>query len=392
MPDRLTDETLPFYDPHRSYQENYSEGPFGGFAGLAPAVVRRPVPAENSAGVAPEVFLGAPLTVPFGIPAGPLLNAAYVAAAFRWGYDFCHYKTVRSRPWPAHPFPNVLQVEAPPLPADDSAPPLLVAAPFADPTGRVTDEAAARLSITNSFGMPAQPVVVWQADVARAREAAGPGQVLAVSVVGTADSGDSPAAFAADFARVAALAAEAGAPVVEANLSCPNVGGHGLLCHDIAAAAAVCAAIKDQVPDRPLLVKLGHYPATARGDALLAELVAALAPYVAGFSAINAVPYPVVDAAGVQALPGAGRKMAGVCGAAIRPLGLSVVRRLAALRHAGGGRWGIVGVGGVTTPADYQAYRAAGADVVQAAAGPMWHPRLALDIAAALGVVDEARV
>ena len=29
----------------------------------------------------------------------PLLNAAYVAAAFRWGYDLCHYKTVRSRPW-----------------------------------------------------------------------------------------------------------------------------------------------------------------------------------------------------------------------------------------------------------------------------------------------------
>jgi dihydroorotate dehydrogenase (NAD+) catalytic subunit len=108
---------------------------------------------------------------------------------------------------------------------------------------------------------------------------------------------------------------------------------------------------------------------------------------VAGFSAINAVPYPVVDAAGAPALPGAGRARAGVCGAAIRPMGLDVVRRLAALRAGSGARWGIIGVGGVMTPDDYLAYRAAGADVVQAAAGPMWRPRLALDIAAALGAL-----
>ncbi|MDQ2808783.1 MAG: diguanylate cyclase [Chloroflexota bacterium] len=382
----MTDETLPFYDPHLRYQENYARGPFGLFAGEPPADARGSAGAGASVpgGVAPEAFLGAPLRVPFGIPAGPLLNAAYVAAAFRWGYDFCYYKTVRSRPWPAHAFPNVLQVTAAALSDDGTPAPALQARPFAAAGGRVSPAEMSRLSITNSFGMPAQPVAVWQADVARARAAAGPGQLLAVSVVGTVDPGDSPAAFAADFARTAALAAEAGAPVIEANLSCPNVGGHGLLCHDIAGAAAVCAAIKARVPDRPLLVKLGNYPATPAGDAALAALVAALAPYVAGFSAINAVPYPVVDATGAPALPGADRLRAGICGAAIRDLGLQVVRRLATVREASGGHWGIIGVGGVTVPADYHAYRQAGADVVQAAAGPMWHPRLALDIASDL--------
>jgi len=209
-------------------------------------------------------------------------------------------------------------------------------------------------------------------------------------VVGTADPGAGPAAFAADFARVAALAAEAGAPAIEANLSCPNVGGHGLLCHDIEQARVVAAAIRDQVADRPLLVKLGSYPSTPAGQDALAGLVDALGPYVAGFSAINAVPYPVVDAAGCPALPGAGRARAGICGAAIRPIGLDVVRRLAALRAATGALWGIIGVGGVMTPDDYLAYRAAGADVVQAAAGPMWRPQLALDIAAALGALPVA--
>jgi len=374
----MTDETQPFYDPHLSYQENYARGPFGLFAGEPPADARR----AALGGVAPAAFLGAPLRVPFGIPAGPLLNAAYVAAAFRWGYDLCHYKTVRSRPWPAHAFPNVLQVVTAAMLTDNGTPaPTLQARPFTEAGGRVAPADLGRLSITNSFGMPAQAVAVWQADVARAQAAAGPGQVLAVSVVGTVDPGDGPAAFAADFARTAALAAAAGARVIEANLSCPNVGGHGLLCHDIAGAAAVCAAIRDRVPDRPLLVKLGSYPATPAGDSALAALVAALAPYVAGFAAINAVPYSVVDASGAAALPGPERGRAGICGAAIRDLGLSVVRRLAALRLATGGRWGIIGVGGVIGPADYHAYRRAGADVVQAAAGPMWHPRLALDIA-----------
>jgi dihydroorotate dehydrogenase len=63
-------------------------------------------------------------------------------------------------------------------------------------------------------------------------------------------------------------------------------------------------------------------------------------------------------------------------------MGLDVVGRLAALRAESGGAWGIIGVGGVMTPADYRAYRRAGADAVQAAAGPMWNPRLALEIAA----------
>jgi dihydroorotate dehydrogenase len=279
-------------------------------------------------------------------------------------------------------FPNVLQVEpGAPLRDTGEAPPRLTARPFPG-NGAVPPAQVGTLSITNSFGMPTQPVAVWQADVGRARAAAGPGQALVVSVVGTADPGDGPAQFAADFVRTAGLAAEAGAPILEANLSCPNVGGHGLLCHDIAAARAVCAAIRERVPDRPLLVKLGSYPATSAGQDALAALVDALAPFVAGFSAINAVPYPVVDPTGIQALPGAGRARAGICGAAIRDMGLDVVRRLAALRAETGGAWGIIGVGGVMTPAAYRAYRRAGADVVQAAAGPMWNPRLALEIAA----------
>ncbi|MGI8588063.1 MAG: diguanylate cyclase [Chloroflexia bacterium] len=374
--------TVPFYNPNLSYQENYDRGPFGLFAEEAPPL-ERPMPAVPPlrGGVAPAEFLGAPLGLPIGIPAGPLLNAAFVAAAFRWGYDLCHYKTVRSRYWPSHPSPNVMRVGvAAPLRDDGKAQPTLRAQPFAA-DGALPAAAVSSLSITNSFGMPAQPPAAWQADVGRALEAAGPGQILAVSVVGTADPGDGPAEFTADFARAAVMAADAGATLIEANLSCPNIGGHGLLCHDIEQARAVCEAIRERVPDRRLLVKLGSYSSTQAGEDALASLVEALAPYVAGFSAINAVPYPVLGGDGEQALPGAARLRAGICGAAIREIGLDVARRLAALRDASGARWGIIGVGGVMSPADYASYREAGADVVQAAAGPMWRPQLALEIA-----------
>jgi dihydroorotate dehydrogenase len=385
------DELGPFYDPGRTYQENYDAGPFGLFRttppeGPAEAVATFVVP---PGGVAPDEFLGQPLGVPFGIPAGPLLNARFVAAAFRWGYDLVHYKTVRSRAWPAHPAPHVLQVDVA-QPLDPARPPAVLRAHPFGADGGVPPADVSRLSITNSFGMPAQPPAVWQADVAAAVAAAGPGQICVVSVVGSPDPDGGAAGFVRDFARVAAMAVEAGAPVIEAHLSCPNIGGHGLLCHDLAQSARVCAAIKDAVPTTPLLVKLGPYEVDAAGDAALAALVEALGPYVAGFSAINSVPFRVLDAAGHPALPGPAREVSGVCGVAIRRYGLSVVTRLAALRRASAARWGIIGVGGVLTLSDYIAYRQAGADVVQGAAGPMWAPDLARRVARVVARVGTA--
>ncbi|HEY0072184.1 MAG TPA: hypothetical protein VGE04_19655, partial [Chloroflexia bacterium] len=90
--------TVPFYDPNLSYQDNYDLGPFGLFAA-------EPSEEELGALEVPESewvqVAGLKLRRPLGIPAGPLLNSKYTDAAFRWGYDLCHYKTVRSRFWPS---------------------------------------------------------------------------------------------------------------------------------------------------------------------------------------------------------------------------------------------------------------------------------------------------
>jgi dihydroorotate dehydrogenase (NAD+) catalytic subunit len=369
--------TRAFYDPNLSYQENYDLGPFGPFSGEPPEEDRAALQAAQGVGV---TVGGIRLRRGIGIPAGPLLNSKFTDAAFRWGYDLCHYKTVRSRTWPSHPAPNVLFVDAHDIPPEQLGRTELTARRFGpdEPVDLRT------LSITNSFGMPAQPPQVWQADMERAVRGAGHGQALVASVYGTPGAEGDPGAYVADFARAAAMCAETGVHAIEVNLSCPNVGRQGLLCHDPEAAARVCRAAREAIGDRPLFAKIGSFPPDASGDGVLERVVAATAPYLQGYGVVNAVPVPVVSASGDAALPGSGRALAGVCGAALKPTGLDMVRRVARLRDAHRYDYSIIGVGGLASAEDFLAYLEAGADAVQGATGPMWNHRLAVEIATAL--------
>lgn len=368
--------TVSFYDPNLSYQENYDLGPFGPILGEPSAEEREALSLPHQEWV--DVG-GLKLRRPVGISSGPLLNSKFTDAAFRWGFDLCHYKTVRSRQWPAHPSPNVLRVDAPrPIPPGEIGSTTLLARPFAH------DEAIdlSTLSITNSFGMPVQRPAIWQADMERAVKGAGFGQALVASITGTPDGDEQ--SLLDDHARAAAMCAEAGVHAVEVNLSCPNLGGHGLMCHDPESAGKVCRAVRKAIGGLPLFAKIGNYPCNEMGEAILRKVVAATAPYVNGYGAVNAVPVPVVGEDGQPALPGEGRGMAGVCGSALKATGLDVVRRLNHIRTEGRYDYAIIGVGGLAAPADFLAYQDAGADAVQGATGPMWNHRLVVEMAEAL--------
>src|SRR3989344_8766835 len=129
----------PFYDPHKSYDENYEKGPFGLFAD-SKVVFQKSEPKYN--------FLGQKVYLPFGIPAGPLLNSNFCKAAFEKGFDIAVYKTVRSNVFPCHPFPNVLAIHhSGDLTLDELKKPLVADTNYTDP-----------LSITNSFGVPSKAV------------------------------------------------------------------------------------------------------------------------------------------------------------------------------------------------------------------------------------------
>ena len=349
------------YDPARTYAENVAEGPFD----LDSTDYR-----DES--VEPQhTFLGFPINFPFGIAAGSLPTSRHTSAAFRLGYDVVVYKTQRAHEFPCNPYPNVLPLKVDgDLTLEKLQEPLVVADGYPDDLSK--------LNITNSFGVPSPDPSVWTADLPAAIAAAGKGQLLIMSVVGTIREGYGPDEYYDDFATAAGLAKQAGAKVVEINLSCPNVASEGVICYSHDAVVEICRRTKDALGDTPLVIKIGYF--TVGQQNTLEEIIRAVDPYVAAISAINTLQGTIVDENGEQGLPGPGRLKSGVCGAGIKWAGLDMVRRLDALRKKEGYSYEIIGVGGVMTPADFADYRSAGADVVQAVTAPMWNEHLAQDI------------
>ncbi|MBT1173496.1 diguanylate cyclase [Bifidobacterium sp. MA2] len=372
----MSQQSVPFYDVNRTYEDNYEQGPFGLFAEALKEAESAPtadgkVPAH--VGRHSEAFLGVPVDLAFGIPAGPLLNSRFTTAAFRMGFDLATYKTVRSRAWGCNPFPNVLAVH--PKSVDGSLTP---GSAELDEGVLADTNYEAPISISNSFGVPSQDPDVWQPDMRAAIEAAGPGQLLVPSFQGSRVEGMSEDDYIADHATTARLVKETGAKVMVMNTSCPNEGHNRLLCHNPQLVGRITEAVKREIGDIPLMVKLAYISDDASLELMIRSTVGR--GTVQGFSTINTISARLVDANGDQALPGAGRDRSGVCGNAIRGAGLEMVSRLAALRDKLGLDFAINGVGGVVTPADYHAYKNAGADSVMSATGAMWNADLAREI------------
>lgn len=349
--------STPFYNPEKTYQENFDQGPFGELL---------TEPTFNFETKPTETFLGLPVHTPFGIPAGPLINGAFVEAALKKGFHLATYKTVRTRTYPCHPWPNVLGVS---IEGD-----LTLAKAQESLVGETTYKQP--LSITNSFGVPSMDPDWWQADMAKAIKAAGKGQVVIGSFQGTKKEGGTADDLINDYVLASRLVAETGAKILEANLSCPNEGTADLLCFDTDRVRVIAEKIKNQIGNLPLILKLAYF----KDQAHLEKYVQVVGPVVDGLSVINTIAAPIVDVKGEQALPGAGRLVSGVCGAGIKWAGLEMVERLAALREKNGLSFAIVGVGGVTEAQNYTEYRQAGADAVMSATGAMWNPNLALEV------------
>ncbi|OGK43843.1 hypothetical protein A2957_01870 [Candidatus Roizmanbacteria bacterium RIFCSPLOWO2_01_FULL_38_11] len=347
----------PFYDPQKSYEDNYDSGPFGTFIDGR---------IFNQTGEPNNVFLGQKVYLPFGIPAGPILNSNFVKSSFEKGFDLVVYKTVRSLYYPCHPFPNVLSVDVDQLTLERAKQPLIADTTYKEP-----------LSITNSFGVPSKEPAVWQEDVKKAISYEGKGQALILSFMGTVKEHQTEKEFIDDFVLAARLSLETGAKLLEVNLSCPNIGNEGLVCYNDTVSEKVLKGIKKTIGDIPLIVKIGYFD---DGDKLKG-FIKQTAPYADAYSAINTIAAPVVDKNGEQALPGNPvRFRSGICGASIKWAGLDMVKRLNRIRSDSNYSYRIIGVGGITQPEDYFEARNAGADAVMSATGAMWNPFLAQEV------------
>ena len=192
----------PLWDVEQPYQENLRRG----LLEIAPRLAR---PFRNH-GVR---FLGYTLDSPFGASASVLTsNAARVRFLAATGADVITYKTVRSRPYGGHPKPNIFYCVSGVEPLD---PDLEV------PSVRVCDasnEVQPVDGMMNRYGMPTPAPEVWRADFRAARDCMRRGQLLILSVVGSAEREDPPAVLVSDFVRVVKQAVEVGAEVIELNL------------------------------------------------------------------------------------------------------------------------------------------------------------------------------
>lgn len=350
---------VPPFDHLAEFWQNFYEGPRE--PTQAPELVR---PLETID------FLGFKLNFPFGVPACALTpHSSFVSYFARRGFDLLTYKTVRDRPWHAHPFPQwAFALDAPvPLRRDE----------FDQPIQATLDPGADRRSLVNSFGVPSLKPNEWQADVAATKAALGRGQVLVVSVMGTPEEAQDDKDLAEQFADAAAWAVEAGADIIEANLSCPNTGDGGLICATPDASAAVLAAVAARLAPSgtPLLAKISYLAPSA-----LRAFVESVGGYIQGIVGINTVSVPVHGAPGDDFFDG--RPRAGLSGPSLLHLGLETTKRLVELRAElfASTDWVIVGVGGVSTPEDFDQYIEAGADAVQSCSGSWLNPNLAFEI------------
>ncbi|MEK7450748.1 MAG: hypothetical protein AAB662_02300 [Patescibacteria group bacterium] len=345
------------YDIHKAYEDNYKLGP------IKINQLKKPLISKTKTKYS---FLGFPINIPFGIPAGPLLNSKFIKAAFDFGFSVSTYKTVRSDSFPCHPYPNVTYVKAPKK-----------LFPLKTPRLITQDETNGKqLTITNSFGVPSKKPAIWQKDVRKAMKYERNGQLLILSFMGTVKPNQTQEEFINDFVLAAKLAKETGARVIEANLSCPNIGNEGLVCYNLSVTEKVCKAIRKAIGNTPLILKVGYY----KNKKDLGEIARIADKYANAIAAINTLQVEIVDKNGNQALPGKNRLKSGVCGSAIKWAGIEMVKKLKKIKKENKYKYEIVGIGGVMTPGDFLDYRKAGADLVQSATGAMWNPYLAYEI------------
>src|SRR5688572_15159866 len=255
------------YDIYQTYQYNYERGP-----------VFESEPKGARLGPMQE-FLGLKVRSRIGIAAGILLNSKWILGYAKRGFDILIYKTVRSSHRFCYPLPNWVFVDDP---TADDGPVYVNEKPKGDPS---------YLSSAVCFGMPSMAPEVWREDIGRAKAGLAEGQMLIVSVVATPSEKPTASEVAADFAQCARWAAEAGADVIEANFSCPNVcSAEGSIYTDPEFSRVIAHEVRSAVGDKPLLLKVGHY----KSADLMRRFLLAINGIVNGITLVNAISRPVL--------------------------------------------------------------------------------------------------
>lgn len=306
-------------------------------------------------------LFGYPLTSPIGIAACAITTSTGIMFAAHAGYDVLTYKTIRSAASPINSS-YMYRVACPDqLTKADIGKTLPVATHKAD-----------ELAITNSFGINCMDRENTVLDIAKARAVLSEGQVLIVSIYG---SGDTQKKQVDDFVVVARIAGEGGAQIIEANISCPNIGHQVPVYKQPDLVFEICHAITTALPGIPLTIKVGLFDTI---EQMRATLHAAHRGGARGVCGINSVPMRVVTKEG-NPVYGPERMLSGVSGKPILQLAKQFVCDARTIIDEEQLELILFATGGVTVADDFDLLLAAGADIVLSATGAMLNENLALD-------------
>lgn len=347
----------PIYDIEKSYLYNAEYGPF-----FRDAIEKRKLPEKEQW----LDFLGFKVASPIGIPAGPLLNSKWIKLAADLGYDILCYKTIRSKEHPGHELPNMLYVDC----CEQLTPGHL---PDCLTIKKNPPSEMERVTVTNSFGMPSRSSEYLASDIPMAMQKLHPGQVMIVSVVGTAAGSDFNG-FLDDFVAAAKQAKEYGAAIIEANFSCPNVAkGEGELYANPELVRKLTASLVKAIGDLPLIIKVGVFDHPKAMEQTLTAIAEGGARAVCG---INTISMKVVKPAGLPAL-GIDRLRSGICGYPIRYAALEFTREARRIIEKQKLGLTLMSTGGALLPEHLKDFLDEGADIAMTATGMMWDPYLA---------------
>jgi len=330
--------------------------------------------------------LGVEVGYPVGVaPSQNTRSPQHVAFLADCGFNLLTYKTVRSREWKAHPEPRWIHLE-------DLAEPVAVGTNLETLTGHGSPETVANdgysFSTANSYGVPSPRPDSWQNELAEAKAALDQGQLLVASVQGSPQIFRTPETLAADFVDVALKAEEAGASVVELNLSCPNtIDNFGAvplrpICEDPRITGRIVEAVRNALGAHTRLVAKLSYLKSQEID----ELVGFILPYIAGLTGINTLQARVYRPDGEPVFrgtvthPDRPREQAGISGVALRLLARDFVRSAARARARHAGDFDIIGIGGVMVPDDLRVLFDLGASAVQTATIAARNPDFAVEV------------
>jgi dihydroorotate dehydrogenase len=310
---------------------------------------------------------------PIGLSACSISLGEGARLSAEMGFDVVTYKTIRSQQHTAYSPPNLIPVSSQGCLSNGSSDISIVPETWPNTASMDRQWDAA---MANSIGMPCASLDWVMADIERTRRSLSQGQLLIVSVLGEDQRsiGIKRENRVQDFIGMARRAQEAGAHVIELNLSCPNVGANPqALYKDLDILECLLTPIMKALKNSPVSVKLG----VCQGEHLYGVMKILARLGCQGIACMNSLPRKVRTEAGYPAFGSPDRLTAGISGSPLRPLALHFAREASAFNQSQGLGLTILATGGVMHPSHLQDLLDAGADIALTATGAIFDPWLA---------------